>query len=43
MAVVAPWAGVDAWNVALAEVLRALGDGAGKVGGSPGEPLPSRP
>lgn len=35
--------GVDGWKLALAEVLRALGDGAGKVGGRPGEPFPRRP
>lgn len=34
---------LEAWNVALAEELRALGDGAGKVGGKPGEPDPRRP
>lgn len=36
-------AGVEEWNVALAEELSALGDGAGSVGGKPGEPAPSRP
>jgi hypothetical protein len=36
-------AGVDAWNVALADELRALGEGAGNVGGRPGDPVPKRP
>lgn len=36
-------AGVEVWNVALAEELSALGDGAGRVGGRPGELLPRRP
>lgn len=36
-------AGVEAWKVALAEELRALGDGAGRVGGKPGDALPRRP
>lgn len=36
-------AGVEAWKVALADELSALGDGAGRVGGRPGEPLPRRP
>lgn len=36
-------AGVEAWKVVLTDELSALGDGAGKVGGRPGEPLPSRP
>lgn len=31
------------WKLALAEVLNALGDGAGKVGGRPGELLARRP
>lgn len=43
IAPVATAAGVEAWNVALADELRALGEGAGKVGGKPGEPLPRRP
>lgn len=43
IALVGAGAGVDAWNVALAEELRALGDGAGRVGGKPGEPVPRRP
>lgn len=43
IALVATAAGVDEWNVALADELRALGDGAGRVGGRPGEPLPRRP
>lgn len=36
-------AGVEGWNVALAEELSAFGNGAGSVGGKPGEPLPRRP
>lgn len=43
IALVATVAGVDEWNVALADEMRALGDGAGRVGGRPGEPLPRRP
>lgn len=35
--------GVDVWKVALADELNALGDGAGKVGGSPGDAPPNRP
>lgn len=31
------------WKLALAEVLNALGDGAGRVGGRPGELLARRP
>lgn len=43
MALVAAGAGVEEWKFALADVLKALGDGAGSVGGKPGEPLPRRP
>lgn len=43
IALVAEVVPLEAWNVALAEELRAPGDGAGKVGGSPGELLPKRP
>lgn len=43
IAVVATEVGLEVWNVALAEELSAPGDGAGKVGGNPGELLPRRP
>lgn len=43
IALTPPAPGVGAWKVALADELSALGDGAGNVGGRPGEPFPRRP